>query len=270
MKRVFLSAVFGAGLLLSASAFAADTPPAGAIAKCKDGTYFSGTSHKGACKGHQGVQDWLDKDKAATASGTSADSGKSSKSSKSSKTSSTSAASGTSGDSAAASDKKSKKSKATDTAAASATAPAGATAKCKDGTFYTGTSHSGACRGHKGVAEWLDKGTSAASTPAAAAPSTAPAPAPAAAPAAKPSTAPAPSASSAAGTETKHTAPTPASQIPQKAGGGPGQVWVNAESKVYHCQGDEWYGKTKEGSYMTEAAAKAAGNRAARGKECGQ
>ena len=50
--------------------------------------------------------------------------------------------------------------------------------------------------------------------------------------------------------------------------GGPGQVWVNPASKVYHCQGDQYYGKTKRGSYMTEAAAKAAGNRPDAGKAC--
>jgi hypothetical protein len=47
-----------------------------------------------------------------------------------------------------------------------------------------------------------------------------------------------------------------------------GQVWVNAESKVYHCQGDRWYGKTRHGSYMAEAAAKAEGDRPSRGKAC--
>jgi len=50
--------------------------------------------------------------------------------------------------------------------------------------------------------------------------------------------------------------PSPASPA---AGGGPGMGWVNAGSKSYHFPGGRYYGKTKRGEYMTEAAAKAAG-----------
>ena len=36
-----------------------------------------------------------------------------------------------------------------------AAAPAGATGKCKDGTYTKQATHSGACSGHGGVAGWL-------------------------------------------------------------------------------------------------------------------
>ncbi len=43
-----------------------------------------------------------------------------------------------------------------------------------------------------------------------------------------------------------------------------GMVWVNTATKVYHYEGDRWYGKTKSGKYMTEQDAIAAGYRASR------
>jgi hypothetical protein len=41
-----------------------------------------------------------------------------------------------------------------------------------------------------------------------------------------------------------------------------GMVWVNTESGVYHKPGTRWYGKTKQGKYMTEADAIKAGYKA--------
>ena len=50
-------------------------------------------------------------------------------------------------------------------------------------------------------------------------------------------------------------------------GGGKGLVWVNTSSHVYHYQKSRWYGKTKQGQYMTEEEAKEDGNRPARSSE---
>ncbi len=44
----------------------------------------------------------------------------------------------------------------------------------------------------------------------------------------------------------------------------PGMVWANQTSKIYHKEGDRWYGKSKNGKWMTEADAKKAGFKAAK------
>jgi len=68
-------------------------------------------------------------------------------------------------------------------------------------------------------------------------------------------------ATAAAAAPAKAAAEIPAAYTPPPA---PGMVWVNLTSKVYHKQGDRWYGKTKNGKYMAEADAIKAGYRLAK------
>jgi hypothetical protein len=142
-------------------------------------------------------------------------------------------------------------------------APAGTTGLCNDGTYWTGASKSGACRGHKGVKTWY---AGSAAAPTTAATPTAPTPANTAKPAAP--AAPAPAAPAPAAAPPPKTKTTTSTSTTPAAGGGPGLVWLNTSTKVYHCYGTKYYGTTKAGAYMSEADAKAKGAHADAGKPC--
>jgi len=152
---------------------------------------------------------------------------------------------------------------ATAFAQAPAGAPAGTTGLCKDGSYHSGATKKGACSKHGGVKEWYGAAEDKAAAPKkeaatnkdAADPRKEAATTKEATETAKPAAKP-----------TKTAAAEP--RATPAAGGGAGKVWVNTDSKVYHCQGNKWYGTTKKGEYMTEAQAKAAGNRADHGKSC--
>lgn len=249
-------------------------PSAAVTGLCKDGSSYTGASKKGACRGHKGVKEWYG-DKAATAPSTPtaaapvAEKAEPAASADGAATglckdgtpytgaSKKGACRGHKGIKEWYADKKTPAASeaappasATPAAATPAAAATGvATGLCKDGTEYTGASKRGACRGHKGVKEWYaDKKEPAAESAAPTAPAAVPA---AATPAA---TAPAQAA------KTPPEAPAPAA--------GSGKVWVNTHSKIYHCEGSKFYGKTKEGEYMSEADAQAKGYAANRKKVC--
>ena len=239
---------------------------------CNDGTTYP-HGGRGACKGHGGVN------KAASAGGSESSAAPAAASASSGSGSSSSSGpvicnDGTTyphGGRGACKghggiNKSASAGTAAPAAASAAAAPAAASASsgsgssssgpviCNDGTTYPHGGR-GACRGHGGINKSASGG--AANTAGTAAPAAAPA-APAAAAAA-------PATAAASRSMSRSTSTPPAEAAP---GGGPGQVWVNTESKVYHCPGDRWYGKTKHGEYMTEAAAKAAGARPDHGKAC--
>ena len=132
-------------ILAAALTFAALALPSyQALAKshtvvCKDGT--TSTAGRGACSGHGGVDKTAKPAKAVKKASAEQKAAKKEKAARSEKA-------------AKSETKKAEAAKAAPAESASG-GPAGATAKCKDGTYSHAKQHRGACSKHGGVAEWL-------------------------------------------------------------------------------------------------------------------
>lgn len=222
-------------LLLSifASAAFAQAPaaaPAGTTGMCKDGSYSNAATKAGACSGHKGIKTWY------VAEPTKAEKKAAEKAEADQK--------------AAAKAEKKAEAKAEKKADKAAEAKIDKKAEVKAEAKAEAKADKSALE-KKGDIKEEKK-----SEPMKAA---APAPMPAAAPAVKAAPATAPAA-----TKTATAAAAPA------AGASANSVWVNTDTKVYHCPGTRFYGKTKSGAYMSEAEATAKGSRADHGKACGK
>jgi hypothetical protein len=122
----------------AAAQTAPSTPPPGATGKCKDGSYTTSASKKGACRGHGGVAEWTGGAAPSRPAAQTAPAPAPSKSASKAETATTAPA-------------------PTQAAAKtpSNTDPTGATALCKDGTYSHSKHHTGACSHHGGVSQWL-------------------------------------------------------------------------------------------------------------------
>jgi uncharacterized protein DUF3761 len=166
--RTWIAAtVFAGALALTPALLGAQTKPANATAECKDGTFSTAKSKRGACSGHGGIKTWYaDEGNSAKADAKAA--GKETKSAAKEAGSATKDAAKAVGketkevakDTASGTKSAAKAvGKATESAANAikpkpSDAPQDATAKCKDGSYSHAKQHRGACSGHGGVAEW--------------------------------------------------------------------------------------------------------------------
>jgi hypothetical protein len=120
MRNRLMSLTLIAGLFLPIGVIhAQDTKTV--TATCKDGTAFTGTKRSGACRGHGGVQSWGTAPESSGLVNPAVEPALPPASTKS---------------------------------AAQARGTGTVNATCKDGTSFTSTKRSGACRGHGGVESW--------------------------------------------------------------------------------------------------------------------
>jgi hypothetical protein len=112
--------------------------PAGATGQCADGTYTKAKTQRGACSTHGGVKSWFAETPAEAAPAPTAPA--------------PAAPAPTSRPAPPTTPRSVPAQPKTTTPAAGV--PAGATARCKDGTYSFSKTHTGACSHHGGVAEW--------------------------------------------------------------------------------------------------------------------
>jgi hypothetical protein len=117
---LFATSVFNAPHVRAQSSAA----PQGATAQCKDGSYSTAATKRGACSGHGGIGTWFTEAQPATKG----------------------APKGT---------KSQAKTAETTGTHQPAAAPAKATGQCKDGSYTTASSKRGACSGHGGIGTWF-------------------------------------------------------------------------------------------------------------------
>ena len=215
--------------------------PANATGQCKDGTYTTAANKGGACRGHQGVKDWFQ-----TVGGQADPDIKGG--GKGSRGSGNSSNPGGSGNGQATSGN----------AGGNSGAPASAGSAGAKGTAMSGA---------RANAINKKSGDAVVATPDNNAQRTMPGPAANGGGNGNMGSAGSMSGQGAANGGKSSGSRSMANRTPAP-GGSPGMVWMNTDSKVYHCYGTEFYGKTKQGQYMTEQQAQQTGGHADHGKSC--